>query len=197
MVAAVAVVAWAAPTAASPRTVPVAIVVDFGPHGLAPRVATKCLRVPAGSNGTDVLAQWAQDYGLPPTVYAPSGLLCAIDGYPRRGCGTAVGSRYAYWSYWHGGGQWTYASVGPAEFTVTTDDVEGWRFQPDGTASPQDPPPDAPASYAAVCAEAAVAPFRSPTGTVGALAIAEWSVAGVAVVALGALTARRARRSAR
>ncbi|MGO9335756.1 MAG: hypothetical protein ACLQCU_17200, partial [Acidimicrobiales bacterium] len=36
------------------------------------------------------------------------------------------------------------------EWKVSTGDVEGWRFEPDGSASPADPPPRAPSSPAAL-----------------------------------------------
>ena len=66
------------------------------------------------------------------------------------GCGTESGGHYSYWAYWHGGARWLYANDGPGEWTVSRGDVEGWRFEPDGSASPADPPPRAPSTAAAL-----------------------------------------------
>nr|WP_228454460.1 SCO2322 family protein [Streptomyces alkaliphilus] len=70
----------------------VALVVDFGvpadaPDGETPPEGplTVCARVPDGGTAADALADTAG-----PLRYAPNGLLCAISGYPRRGCGEAV-----------------------------------------------------------------------------------------------------------
>jgi hypothetical protein len=65
-----------------------------------------------------------------PTPLRSSGLLCAIDGFPKTGCGVR-GSHYAYWAYFHGrAGAWSYQNVGPAGSRVHADVVEGWRWQP-------------------------------------------------------------------
>jgi hypothetical protein len=159
---------------ASATTIVVPVVVDMGGPSDTGEVA--CVPVPAGSNGAQVLAARATMLGEPAPRYAESGLLCAIDGYPATGCGQQVGSHYAYWAYYHGGTSWTYASVGPAEWQVFAGDVEGWRFQPDGTATPADPPPRAPSEAATLCPSsvppttttttASVPPTTSPTTTV-------------------------------
>ena len=122
----------------------VAVVVDFG--GAAGPVLVDCLAVPDGSSGTDVLAARAALLDKASPRYASSGLLCAIDGYPKTGCGVQTGTHFAYWAYFHGGPSWTYANSGPASETVQPGDVEGWRFEPDGSATPQDPAPRAPSS---------------------------------------------------
>jgi hypothetical protein len=180
-----------------PRDVRVALVVDFGvDSGISPRVVVRCLHLAAGSNGTAVLAAAATQLRLPPPTYAPSGLLCSIDGYPTHGCGTPVGNGYAYWSYWHGGTHWGYAGVGPAEWTVTDRDVEGWRFEDPGAQGSGNVPPDAPTGYAAVCATASVRPdVGQGTGTSG-VQLAVLASAGAVVVLLGAGTVRRWRRTA-
>ena len=97
-----------------------------------------------------MLLSQARLTGYPIPRYADSGLLCAIDGYPTTGCGTESDGHYNYWAYWHGGARWLYANDGPAEWTVSKGDVEGWRFEPDGSASPADPPPRTPSTTAAL-----------------------------------------------
>ena len=59
-------------------------------------------------------------------------------------------AHYAYWAYWHGGKRWQYANQGPGEWKVSKGDVEGWRFEPDGSATPTDPPPRAASSATAL-----------------------------------------------
>jgi hypothetical protein len=151
----------------------------------------------AGSNGTDVLAAVSQELGLPQPTYAPSGLLCSIDGYPSQGCGTSVANGYAYWSYWHGTTHWSYANLGPAQWTVTDDDVEGWRFQNPSAQAPGTPPPDAPANYAAVCAMASVRPSTGSTSKTSAEQLAVLAAVGAVVVLLSAASVRRWRRTSR
>jgi hypothetical protein len=120
-------------------TVHVAIVVDTGTGN---SVSALCVPAGARDNGAMLLAERASMLGTPQPRYGTSGLLCAIDGFPATGCGERQNGRYAYWSYWHGSnGAWTYASVGPASTRVDPTVVEGWRWEPDGAASPVDPPP--------------------------------------------------------
>ena len=133
----------------SARTMVVPVVVDTGGPSATAEVA--CVSVPVGSNGAQVLTARAKLLHVPAPRYAESGLLCAIDGYPATGCGVQNGPYYAYWAYYHGGSSWTYASVGPAEWKVSPGDVEGWRFQPQGTATPADPPPRAPSEASTLC----------------------------------------------
>ncbi len=177
-----------------------AVVIDFGPHsGVLPEVVTKCVRVRAGANGTDVLATVVQSMRASAPSYNDSGLLCAIDGYPRHGCGTAVGDGYAYWSYWHGGARWTYASVGPAEWTLPANDVEGWRFEPHGSAGPSDPPPAAPPGLDAICASPTADPVSSAAGAPGGTSTETYllvGLAGLVVIVLGAASLVRWRRPA-
>jgi hypothetical protein len=135
----------------------VPVVVDFG--GRNGRVLVTCILVKRGVSGAQVLQAQAALLGYPTPRYAESGLLCAIDGYPTSGCGTQSGDHYAYWAYWHGGRRWQYANGGPGEWKVARGDVEGWRFEPDGSATPADPPPrDAPGAAA----------LEVPAGTVAA-----------------------------
>jgi len=175
----------------------VAVVVDLGAGAPAsPRVILKCLKVPAGANGSDVLASVARAFRVPAPTYATSGLLCSIDGYPASGCGTGGPGGYAYWSFWHGGRHWTYANVGPAEWTVVNGDVEGWRFQRRGSGA-SNPPPAAASSFAAVCAAAAASAVPRPAGGPTSSGPAALVVAGAAVLALGGAAAIRWRRRPR
>ena len=124
------------------------VVADFG--GVNGKVIVTCVLAKAGESGAQVLQSQAQLLGYPSPRYAESGLLCAIDGYPTSGCGTQSGGHYAYWAYWHGGKRWQYANGGPGEWKVSKGDVEGWRFEPDGSATPADPPPRAASSATAL-----------------------------------------------
>ena len=142
---------------ASAATIVVPVVVDLGGASDQPEVS--CVSVPAGSNGAEVLAARAKLLGVPAPRYAISGLLCAIDGYPATGCGQQNGTHYAYWAYFHGGASWTYASVGPASWSIVAGDVEGWRFEPDGSATPADPPPRSASDAPTLC------PASSPPTT--------------------------------
>ncbi|MFF5358601.1 SCO2322 family protein [Streptomyces scabiei] len=71
----------------------VALVVDFGtaadaPDGETPPTArTACARVPEDASTAEALASVAK-----PLRYDTNAMLCAIAGYPGRGCGEAVGS---------------------------------------------------------------------------------------------------------
>ena len=76
----------------------VAVVLDFGtaadappgalPAGAAPPAAqTTCASVPATATSAEVLAAVA-----PPLRYDTGGILCAIAGYPKAGCGEAIGA---------------------------------------------------------------------------------------------------------
>lgn len=124
----------------------VPVVVDFG--GPGGKVLVTCVATRTGDTGAQVLQAQAGLVGYPVPRYdeSGSGLLCGIDGYPTSGCGTESDGHYSYWAYWHGGRRWQYANDGPGEWTVSKGDVEGWRFEPDGSASPADPPPRAPSN---------------------------------------------------
>src|SRR4051812_1657484 len=135
--------------ACAASSVHIAVVVDSGSGS-----AVSAVCVPGGSrdNGATILATRAAILGTPQPRYNASGLLCAIDGLPASGCGEHTGSRYAYWSYSHGsGGNWLYSSIGPAAWRVDPGTVEGWRWHPDGTGLPSDPPPRGPAVASRVC----------------------------------------------
>ncbi|MFG3049604.1 SCO2322 family protein [Kitasatospora sp. NPDC048239] len=77
-----------ADTPGQPGRKRVAVVLDFGtgadaPSGEAPPgPRTACARVPASATSAEVLAAVA-----PPLRYDTNGLLCAIAGYPKAGCG--------------------------------------------------------------------------------------------------------------
>ena len=139
----------------------VAVVADFG--GVNGKVIVTCVLAKAGESGAHVLQSQAQLLRYPSPRYAESGLLCAIDGYPTSGCGTQSGGHYAYWAYWHGGKRWHYANRGPGEWKVSKGDVEGWRFEPDGSATPADPPPRAASGATAVETAAKAATTSSPS----------------------------------
>ena len=124
------------PLRAAAADVYVAVVIDFGGGPGAPSDIVQCVSVPAGSTDAQALSM-VDDHT---TAYATSGLLCGIDTYPPdalANCRATSGDDYFFWSYWHGtGGTWVYANDGPAEQVVTSGDVEGWRFQDPGPASP-------------------------------------------------------------
>lgn len=70
----------------------VAVVLDFGTAADAagetpPEPRTDCAVVPTDANSAEVLASVA-----PPLRYSANGLLCAIAGYPRAGCGDQLGA---------------------------------------------------------------------------------------------------------
>ena len=134
--------------------VSVAFVVDFGGSG-APVVA--CVNVPSSDNGYQALAAFVQQENLAAPTYAPSGLLCSINGIPSTGCGQVnPDGTYAYWSYWRlgAGGSWSYGTGRPPNPVPQSGDVEGWRFEAHGSANPNDPPPAAAPDYAALCPDA-------------------------------------------
>src|SRR4029077_18735857 len=88
------------PCAAAATGPSVAVVVDFGDVsgvGTPPGgVETGCVPWSSGFRGGDAL----QDAGFAVRAQ-PSGLVCAINGYPADGCGTKTGDRkYQYWAYW-------------------------------------------------------------------------------------------------
>jgi hypothetical protein len=178
----------------------VAFVVDFGIGSkMAREVAIDCLTVPRGTNGTVALALLSSVAKAQDPTYNDSGLLCSIDGYPSSGCGAASGGGYSYWSYWHGGAHWSYANVGPASWTVTNDDVEGWRFEVASAGASTDPPPEAPSSYAAACADASSHPFAvdaEPAAGSSASSLAAAAIAVAVALVLGGASVVRWRRRA-
>ena len=130
--------------------VTVAFVLDFG--GSSSNQVVGCVTVPSTDSRYDALAAFISQENLAPAVYAPSGLLCSINGIPSSGCGQTVAGGYIYWSYFTGGSTgWVYSSTG-AFGNVTHGDVEGWRFQDPGTGRPNDPPPRTAPEYDALCA---------------------------------------------
>ncbi|MFI8080536.1 SCO2322 family protein [Kitasatospora sp. NPDC086009] len=79
-------------TAEQPGRKRVAVVLDFGtaadsPGETPPGLRTACAVVPTGANSAEVLAAVA-----PPLRYDTNGLLCAIAGYPKAGCGDQLGA---------------------------------------------------------------------------------------------------------
>ncbi|MGH9059015.1 MAG: hypothetical protein ACRDZY_05805, partial [Acidimicrobiales bacterium] len=144
----------AAHCAAADTPAHVAFVVDFGSAPGAPAgVTPACVSVPSSDTGTEALAELSRLEGWPAPTYADSGLLCSIDGFPKT-CQTSGGPPEAYWSYWFGTSQWTFANAGPASQSgsALTGQAQGWRFQPAGQGNGTDPPPRGPSDPATICA---------------------------------------------
>jgi hypothetical protein len=175
--------------------VDVAVVIDFGPTSdHSPRVRIDCLKVAAGSNGSTALASATTALNLAAPTYNDTGLLCSIDGYPGSGC---AGNDYDYWSYWHGGSSWSYANVGPAGWTVTNGDVEGWRYQNPSSATASDPPPGAPTTFAGACPDGvtvSTTPSELASETISTGEGVLLTIAGVAIIGLVAASVGRWRR---
>jgi len=98
-----------------------------------------------GDPGSGLAALTGAGFGY---AFAPSGLVCQIDGRPDP-C-PRVPPITAYWSYWHAqpGGTWRYSSVGAGSYDPAPGAVEGWAFgagAPPGIAPPAATPPPAPA----------------------------------------------------
>jgi len=152
-----------ADVAGAAGTVTVAFVLDFG--GSPAALVTGCVTVPDTDTRYDALSAFTASKGLAPPSYAPSGLLCSINGMPTSGCGQIVRGGYVYWSYFTGGpGSWSYSSTG-ASGTVTTNDVEGWRFQNPGSGRPNDPAPRATAVYRLHCSATPATTTTTTTAT--------------------------------
>jgi hypothetical protein len=163
--------------ACAASAVHVAIVVDTGSGS---SVSALCVPADASENGATLLAARASMLGTPQPRYAPSGLLCAIDGFPATGCGERQpNGSYMYWSYWHGSnGAWSYASIGPASTRVDPAVIEGWRWQdgsqtvdrpprvaPDATAICKPTPPPVPPTTVAVTTRTTVAATPATAAT--------------------------------
>ena len=150
----------AAHAAGSAGAVSVAFVLDFG--GSSGDQVVGCVTVPASDTRYDALAAFVQQKGLAQPGFAPSGLLCSINGVPSSGCGQVIAGGYIYWAYFTGGPHgWAYASSG-ASGTVGTGDVEGWRFENPGSGNPGDPAPRTAPRYNALCHS--TTPTTVPTG---------------------------------
>lgn len=72
-------------TPARPGTKRVALLLDFGTAADAPAARAACARVPEDATSADALAAVA-----PPLRYDSAGIVCAISGYPAKGCGEQV-----------------------------------------------------------------------------------------------------------
>lgn len=114
----------------------VGVVVDYRDLAGAPsRTSAYCAKVPNRSTGFEILVARARALGRP-APRSESGLLCAIDGLPERGCGESAGDGYRYWAYFHraGDGSWQYSNRGAADYRVIDDPArsddnepgEGW-----------------------------------------------------------------------
>jgi hypothetical protein len=159
--------------AAASGQVCMGVVIDDGGYPGSGSAAVQAADV--GSGSTDLQAlQAAGD-----TVYQNnSGLVCAIDDgtgeVPSNGvqnCLASSGSGFDYWSYWEGDpytNTWTYASIGPAEHSVSSGQtyVEGWRFQnpgPDNATAPK-PAVTPSVAFAQACPGVQPVPFGGSGG---------------------------------
>lgn len=112
-----------AAAATSGGTICVGLLVDATSVG--GRRSTGCAKVPAGSNGIDVL----EAAGHSVTTQDNGGFVCAIDGVPASGCSANDDSHY--WAYWHraaGAGSWTYSSEGAASYRPAAGSTDGWVY---------------------------------------------------------------------
>jgi hypothetical protein len=166
--------------ASAAQEVYVAVVIDFG-SGSNMSAVSQCVPVPAGDTDADALAV---DNSV---AYNNTGLLCAIDGYPANGvqnCTKTKGSEFYFWSYWHGStGSWAYADGGPGTQTVADGDVEGWRFQNPGPASPSAPAPSVAPDYAQICGSEI-----NPTTTTTTAGVTTTTSAGVTTTTSAGVT---------
>ncbi len=138
---------------ASAGEVHAGLVVDFGTvdTGSARPANTSDCVADSGGNGVTLLAA---RFGKAHIRIGANGLICAIDDYPKDGCGDHLpNGRYRYWSYWKAVGaddkeppagqsatKWLYAPIGPASRTIKDGSVDGWHFV-EGSASPSDGAP--------------------------------------------------------
>ena len=126
----------------------VAVVVDFA-DGKAPLVL--CVNE-AGQSDATVLADGLHQAGRRGLRYGTTGLLCAIDGQPKSGCGQQTGTHYSYWAYFQGTpSQWTYAHQGLDSHRADTAVAIGLRFEASGTGTPGDPAPRTSSESAVLC----------------------------------------------
>ncbi|MDP9241351.1 MAG: hypothetical protein M3O55_12055 [Actinomycetota bacterium] len=118
----------------------VASIVDSG-HG----VSARCMTWRSGLTGAGALSGTGHSYRL-----APSGLICAIDGFP---ADCHVDSTH-FWSYWHkapGSSSWTFSSEGAGTYNPRSGETEGWAYQNGASRQPRNiafsticPPPPPP-----------------------------------------------------
>jgi hypothetical protein len=135
----------------------VVVVIDYGTEPGAPgTVSARCLTVPSGTTGGQLLKLRSELLATATPRYAGSGLLCALDGFPFGDeCGEASGSAFRYWSYWSGtSGSWVYGQGNPFVRRVADGDIEGWRFvsAQESAAPPPRLAPDAGALFPALVA---------------------------------------------
>jgi hypothetical protein len=110
------------PLAAPPACV--SVVVDYGTAAGAPAGPnTHCTGAASGDTAAAVLARRSTELGSAPPRYSGN-FLCAIDGYPKSGCGDH-GSE-PYWSFWiWAGGKWSYSQLGVDSYTTGDSDHDG------------------------------------------------------------------------
>jgi MYXO-CTERM domain-containing protein len=149
----------------------VAVVIDFGPGGPPPIV--KCVE----ARGQSEYQAVADALGGPDALrFAPSGLLCGIEGIPATGCGVRTAGTYAYWAVFNGGASgWTFANDNPGVQVASPSTPIGLRYEPTGSGSASDPAPSVSADPAVDC------PVSSPTATPTTAAVPAPGGSGTAV----------------
>ena len=177
-------------------TVPVAasddgcvpLVVDPGPLGGG--TGARCVDVPPGATGLDVLRAGGHSVRLD-----GSGLVCAIDERPATGCGEATDGGYAYWSYWWrtDDSAWRYASRGPAAPLVPPEggqaQAQGWAWNDGSGGQESVAPPDVDVSTSTTAEESTGVPDPGADVDPAPLARAQDLPGPPAVPLLGAIAA--------
>ncbi len=127
----------------------VAVVVDPGGG-----TSGRCTTWRSGLTGLGVLSATGHSYR-----FAPSGLICAIDGFP---ADCHVDPTH-YWSYWHrgaGSSSWAYSNEGAGTYRPGVRSTDGWAYQNGASRQPRNIP------FTTICPIAAPtpSPTSSPTG---------------------------------
>jgi hypothetical protein len=143
------------------------LVVDFGTVSGAgtPPASTPEVDCVAFSRSTESGSQLLVD-AHHTLSFNDVGLLCSIDGYPASGCTSGADGVYRYWSYWHGGPSWTYASTGPDFYQVAPGGVDGWRFVAGRDSASENPPRAAASGPCRAVTTTTIGSGGSPTTTV-------------------------------
>jgi len=133
-----------APAQAAGRSC-VAVIVDSG-AGVSARCTTWTNRL----TGVGALSATGHSYR-----YAPSGLLCAIDGFP---ADCHVDDTH-FWSYWHrapAGSAWGFSGEGAGTYHPAIGSTEGWAYQNGSSRQPPNIP------FATICPTTAPSPTPTP-----------------------------------
>lgn len=124
----------------------VAVIVDTGSA-----LSGRCTSWTPGVTGLGALSATGHTYR-----FAPSGLLCSIDGFP---AGCSVDNTH-YWSYWHraaGATSWSYSNEGGGTYHPAASSTDGWAYQ---NGSPRQPRSIA---FATICPAPAPSPTTRPS----------------------------------